>query len=105
MVRPEWHRGLIRSALSDHLVLRHVTSKRQKPVEVDLTLSPLVMEELAYVDEIPHSIEPIVICESSGMPWVASEFRRKWRIVKRPPGETPGGLQLRLRPILTFDQN
>lgn len=82
----KWHRGLIWSAISDDLILRHITSKRQKPVEIDLTLSPMVMEELTHLDEIPDGDEPVVICESNGMPWFASEFRRKWRIVARYAG-------------------
>lgn len=82
----KWLRGLRWSEIDDDLVLRHVTSKRQKPVEVDLSLSPMVMEELAFLDEIPAGAEPVIINEATGMPWTASEYRRKWRIVARYAG-------------------
>ncbi|QUS39592.1 hypothetical protein RPMA_12650 [Tardiphaga alba] len=82
----KWLRGLRWSEVSDDLILRHVTSKRQKPVEVDLTLSAMVMEELAFLDEIPDGNEPVIINEATGMPWTASEYRRKWRIVARYAG-------------------
>ena len=82
----KWMRGIVWSEIDDDLVLRHVTSKRQKPVEVDLKLSPMVMEELAFLDEIPNGAEPVVINEATGMPWTASEYRRKWRIVARYAG-------------------
>jgi hypothetical protein len=32
---------------------RLVTSQRQKPIEVDLNRSPMVMEEFAVIEEIP----------------------------------------------------
>lgn len=79
----KWLRGLRWSEIDDDLILRHVTSKKQKPVEVDLKLSPMVMEELAFLDEIPDGDEPVIINEATGMPWTASEYRRKWRIVAR----------------------
>lgn len=76
-----WHRGIRWSEIDDDLILRHITSKRQKPVVVDLKLAPMVMDELEYFDEIPPDDEPVIICETNGMPYTASEFRRKWRIV------------------------
>lgn len=82
----KWLRGLRWSEISDDLILRHVTSKRQKPVEVDLNLSPMVMEELSFLDEIPAGDEPVIVNEATGMPWTASEYRRKWRIVARYAG-------------------
>ena len=82
----KWLRGLRWSEIDDNLILRHVTSKRQKPVEVDLTLSAMVMEELAFLDEIPAGSEPVIVNEATGMPWTASEYRRKWRIVARYAG-------------------
>lgn len=82
----KWLRGLRWSEISDDLILRHVTSKRQKPIEADLGLSPMVMEELAFLDEIPSGDEPVIINEATGMPWTASEYRRKWRIVARYAG-------------------
>lgn len=82
----KWLRGLRWSEIDDDLILRHITSKRQKPIEVDLKLCPMVMEELAFLDEIPAGDEPVIINEATGMPWTASEYRRKWRIVARYAG-------------------
>lgn len=77
----KWLRGLIWSEIDDNLILRHVTSKRGKLIEVDLKLAPMVMDELNnYVGEV-HEDDPCIICESNAMPWTPSEFRRKWRIV------------------------
>lgn len=82
----KWLRGLRWSEIDDDLILRHVTSKKQKPVEVDLKQSPMVMEEFALLEEIPDGDEPVIINEATGMPWTASEYRRKWRIVARYAG-------------------
>ncbi len=82
----KWLRGLRWSEIDDDLILRHVTSKKQKPIEVDLKQSPMVMEEFALLDEIPDGDEPVIINEATGMPWTASEYRRKWRILARYAG-------------------
>jgi hypothetical protein len=82
----KWIRGLRWSEIGDDLILRHITSKKQKPVEVDLRNSPMVMDELQYLEAIIDPDEPMIICESNGMPYSASEFRRKWRIVARYAG-------------------
>lgn len=77
----KWHRGLLWDEIDGDLVLRHKTSKTRKDLEVDLTLAPMVMEE---IDALPQymrlSSGPVVICEATGLPWHASEFRRKWRL-------------------------
>ena len=36
--------------------------------------------------EIPAGDEPVIVNEATGMPWTASEYRRKWRIVARYAG-------------------
>lgn len=77
----KWMRGINWSEISDDLILTHITSKRQKPVVVDLKLAPMVMEELEFLDEIPADDEPLILCESTCMPYATPEFRRKWRIV------------------------
>ena len=82
----KWLRGIRWSEINDDLILRHVTSKKQKPIEVDLKLSPMVLEELAFLDQIPDGDEPVIINEATGMPWTASEYRRKWRILARYAG-------------------
>lgn len=82
----KWLRGIKWSEVDDDLILRHVTSKRQKPIVVDLKNAPMVMEELEYFDEIPEQDEPLVICEATAMPYATAEFRRKWRIVANYAG-------------------
>lgn len=85
----KWSRGLRWEEVDDDWILRHVTSKKQKKIEIDLKLAPLAMEELRrYIAEIGYrpAKGPIVICEASSSPWTASEFRRKWRIVARACG-------------------
>ncbi len=103
IIRDEkWLRGVVWQEVDERLILRHITSKKQKMVEIDLKLAPLVMAELQdiageepliVVDEITKRVAvnrhllpasgPIVICETSGLPWSGNEYRRKWRLVAR----------------------
>lgn len=96
----KWIRGIDWSEIDDNLILKHVTSKKQKETEVDLKLAPMVLEELrelvggqdivttdpatkkvtVHRHLLPKS-GPIVICDTSGLPWTANEWRRKWRKV------------------------
>lgn len=91
----KWLRGLRWSEITDNMVLRHITSKKLKPIEVDLKRSPMVLEELAIIVELPveqlsRSLfpagGPIVICDTNGLPWSANEYRRKWRLVANHVG-------------------
>lgn len=102
----KWFRGLRWEEIDENLILRHITSKIQKPIEGDLAIAPMIVEELeliapgtVVVQEIVHPITqavtkkiiinrsllpahgPVIICETSGHPYTAAEFRRKWRIV------------------------
>ena len=77
----KWHRGLRWDEIDGDLVLRHKTSKTRKDLEVDLTLAGMVMEEINALPQYMRLASgPIVICEATGMPWHAAEFRRKWRL-------------------------
>jgi hypothetical protein len=77
----KWLRGIRWEEISGDLVLRHVTSKRQKEIEVSLRNAPMVMEELALLGgEIPAS-GPVIVSEWDRLPWTSPEFRRWWRIV------------------------
>jgi hypothetical protein len=101
----KWLRGIRWQEVDDDLILRHITGKEQKTAEVDLKLAPMVLEELQWlagdqslimVDEITKrvivnrhllpAIGPVVICDTTGLPWRAAEFRRKWRLVARRAG-------------------
>lgn len=108
----KWLRGLRWSEIDDNMVLRHVTSKKQKDIQIDLRNAPMLVEELEELfpgfvtvtgermddatgeviqektfhrDMLPTT-GPIVICDVTGMPWYASEYRRKWRLVANQAG-------------------
>ncbi len=87
----KWLSGLRWSEIDEHLVLRHTTSKRQKDIEVDLKLAPMVMDELSLLGEIREITHapvsgPIIVSEFTGLPFTHHEFRRKWRIVADKAG-------------------
>lgn len=85
--RSKWSRGLRWEEVDANLIVKHVTSKKTKPLVVDLKLAPAVMEELEHLKrenggELPTK-GPIVICEFTLQPWEASVFRRQWRKIAR----------------------
>jgi hypothetical protein len=94
----KWLRGLQWQEIDDNLVLRHMTSKKQKPIECDLRHAPMVMEELAFLARInPAKFSelkrsdlpergPIVIYEISGVPYEQYQFRKQWRYVANKAG-------------------
>jgi hypothetical protein len=93
----KWLRGIRWEEIGADLVLRHITSKKQKPIEVDLKNAPLVVAELQRID--PGSIwfdeagavhvdrsrlpakGPIIRWEVTGRPYNAAAFRREWRMI------------------------
>jgi len=86
----KWLRGIRWEEIDQNQVLRHVTSKRQKEIQISLQNAPMVLEELAYQDVInlgktPMS-GPIIRSEFDGLPWTGPEFRRWWRIVAEAAG-------------------
>lgn len=81
----KWLRGLRWSEIDQNLILRHTTSKRQKDIEANLNLAPMVLEELSTLSPLPQT-EPVVVCEITGVPWTAYEFRRQWRKVADAAG-------------------
>lgn len=101
----KWLRGLRWEEIDKSLILRHITSKKQKMTEVDLKLAPMVLEELQIlagdeplivVDETTKrqtvnrqllpTTGPVVLCDITAMPWTGNEYRRKWRLVARACG-------------------
>lgn len=91
----KWSGGLRWEEINDKLILKHRTSKKQKDLEIDLKLAPMVMEELALkagkpVSELTRADLPVsgpmVICDTSGWPWTANEYRRKWRLTADQAG-------------------
>jgi hypothetical protein len=85
----KWLRGIRWEEIDKNLILKHTTSKRQKEIEIDLTLAPMVMEELRFIGGCAEGVTltrnmlpvsgPVVINEMNGMPWRNAEYRRKWR--------------------------
>lgn len=80
----KWLRGIRWEEINQNMILKHTTSKRQKEIEIDLKLAPMVVEELtlAYgaMDRglMPAS-GPIIIHEVTMRPWVDMNFQRQWR--------------------------
>lgn len=82
----KWLRGIRWEEIDENLILTHVTSKRQKKVVIDLKLADMVLQELILwfgaIDRkrMPER-GPVIIAETTGLPWRAVEFRRNWRII------------------------
>jgi len=87
----KWISGLRWEKIDENLILRHVTSKRSKKVEIDLKLGPMVMEEFQSMfgstdrAAMPAS-GPVILCEVNAWPYYNTEFRRKWRKVATAAG-------------------
>lgn len=78
--KSKWLHGLRWEEIDANLILSHTTSKRGKPITVNLKNAPMVMEELArqFGDAMPAK-GPIVVEEKSGLPWDTTWFRQNWR--------------------------
>ncbi|MGR4927272.1 hypothetical protein ACIPUD_10745 [Bradyrhizobium sp. CAR08] len=88
----KWVRGLLWSEIDDRLILRHQTSKTGKPVVVDLKLAPMVIQDLRRLGVvskrgplrlIKRLDGPVIVSETTGLPYPAYEFRRLWRSIAR----------------------
>lgn len=101
----KWLRGIVWQEIDENLILRHVTSKKQKETEVDLKLAPMVLEEfremiggedLIVVDPVTKKVTvrrdllpatgPVIRAETNGVPYTDNEYRRKWRKVATAAG-------------------
>jgi hypothetical protein len=80
----KWLYGIRWEEIDAGQVLRHVTSKRQKPIEAPLALAPMVLEELARAQIRERG--PIILNEHTGRPWNALTFRRRWREIATAAG-------------------
>ena len=81
----KWLRGVRWEEVNADLILLHTTSKRQKEIEVDLRMAPMIMEEITCMGG-RKATGPIIICDTNGVPYSAAEFRRKWRLVATAAG-------------------
>ncbi|WFU64847.1 hypothetical protein [Bradyrhizobium brasilense] len=89
----KWLHGLRWSDIDENFVLRRtITSGRknqQKELNVRLTSRAMIMEEINRVPP-EKRVGPMIVCELTLLPWAASEFRRKWRIVADKAGVPEG---------------
>jgi hypothetical protein len=83
----KWLRGLDWKEIDANWICRHVTSKRQKEIVVDLKLAPMVVEELGSLnrESFPAS-GPVIINEKKQAPYSAADFRRIWRAIADSAG-------------------
>jgi hypothetical protein len=86
--KQKWLRGLRWSNIDKNLILRHTVGSSGRIIEVDLRTAPMVLEELKVFRSWarPRASRPLVICDTTGMPWSPAEFRRKWRLVAKKAG-------------------
>jgi hypothetical protein len=80
-----WVNGLTWSHIDEANILRKVTTKRGVPVEHDLSLSPMVMEEIAKVP-VERRVGPVIISERTGAPYKNRKFSEAWRRVANAAG-------------------
>jgi hypothetical protein len=79
--KQKWQRGIVWSEI-DGNILRHVTSKRGKVIEIDLSLAPMVVRELELRRQRlgpPPTFGPVIVNEATGRPWTNHHFREIWR--------------------------
>jgi hypothetical protein len=78
----KWLHGVRWTEIDRQWILRHTTSRGQKPVEIDLKDADLVTSEfgslIADTGDLPTS-GPMIVCEKTGLPWRTHSFRAKWR--------------------------
>ncbi|MHC2623516.1 hypothetical protein ACVIW2_005548 [Bradyrhizobium huanghuaihaiense] len=92
----KWVDGLLWSDIDDNFFLRKKVQTGRNGeitlIERNLKRLSMVMEEINSVPPWKRS-GPMIICEYSGKPWSANEFRRKWRIVADAAG-VPSNIQM-----------
>lgn len=89
-------RGLRWEEIDGSLILRHVTSKRTKEVEVELKLAPMALDELqirhpglveedaetrklVYHRQLLSTRGPVIVLEKTRLPFTDDMSRRNWR--------------------------
>jgi hypothetical protein len=78
--KEKWLAGLRWSQINDNLILTHNANLNGKEIVIDLKRAPMVLDELRrHYDPRPRSATPMIVCETTGVPWVTNEFRRFWR--------------------------
>ncbi|WP_439399270.1 hypothetical protein ACRQ5Q_17885 [Bradyrhizobium sp. PMVTL-01] len=81
----KWLRGLRWSNIDKNMILHYAVGSSRRPIKVDLRTAPMVLEELKLTSpdwrDAIGCPSPLVICDTTGLPWSPAEFRRKWRKV------------------------
>jgi hypothetical protein len=77
----KWLRGIRWEEIDGDFILRHATSKGGKQIKV--ALPERLVNMIGFTD---RSSGPIIICEGTGRPWRAWDFRMAWRKVAREAG-------------------
>ena len=80
-----WTTGLMWSDIDANGILRKKTSKRGVPVEHDLLLHPMVMEEIGRIP-IERRVGPMIVSERTGVPYKHRKFTEVWRRVANAAG-------------------
>jgi hypothetical protein len=80
--KKKWIRGLRWSQIDSSWLLTHEIVARNKTVKVNLTTVPMVMNELGTIDrsKFPTS-GPVIMSETTHLPYRTDDFRRKWRMI------------------------
>jgi hypothetical protein len=81
----KWLRGVRWEEIDANRVLRHEMSNGGNLVERPLRNASLVVQEFARIGELPKR-GPMILCEKTGRPWTAGDFRREWRKIARTCG-------------------
>jgi len=79
--KEKWVRGLRWSEINENMILTHNTSKREKDLVVNLSYASMFLEEMELGIVTRSATGPMIISDITGLPWKATEFRRKWRLV------------------------
>jgi hypothetical protein len=82
----KWLRGLRWEAIDGNLILCHAVGSGRRLIEVDLRTAPMVIAELDLGVVTRPTSGPVVICDTTGLPWSTAEFRRKWALVAKKAG-------------------
>lgn len=76
----KWLRGLDWKEVDANFICTHITSKRQKPITIDLHNAPMVIEELGRLERSRYPASgPLITDERTNLPFTAPDFRRTWR--------------------------
>jgi len=83
----KWVGGIRWSDIDDNMIFRPTITSNGKAQSAarDLRRYYSIMEEVNRVPPWKRN-GPMIICETTGLPWMGSEFRRKWRKVADKAG-------------------